>query len=88
MSDALTRQAGNRLRVQNDDGSLLLFVSTALPDHIRKTLRKDLEACFGNEPSLVQTDSRLRPEGETNSFQVLHFSWYNRHATKVSCVYD
>ncbi|KAG2134044.1 uncharacterized protein EDB93DRAFT_1242740 [Suillus bovinus] len=68
----------HHLELRNKDGSLMAFVSTALPTHIRASLEVNLLAALGNADLLGDMDMRL-PEGRP--FQAMHLSWYNRHCT-------
>ncbi|KAI0055244.1 hypothetical protein BV25DRAFT_1815883, partial [Artomyces pyxidatus] len=71
---------GQALRLDCSDGSLLAFISTAMPQSLKKRLTDCLLASFGGRQSLVHTESRS--SGEGFRFQALHFSWYNRHCTQ------
>ncbi|KAG1846829.1 hypothetical protein DFJ58DRAFT_843408 [Suillus subalutaceus] len=68
----------HHLDLRNKDGSLMAFVSTALPTHIRASLEVNLLAALGNADLLGDMDTRL-PGGRP--FQAMHLSWYNRHCT-------
>ncbi|KAG1851385.1 hypothetical protein F4604DRAFT_1934069 [Suillus subluteus] len=68
----------HHLDLQNKDGSLMVFVSTALPTHICASLEVNLLAALGNADLLGDMDTRL-PGGRP--FQAMHLSWYNRHCT-------
>lgn len=73
---------GKALRIEGSDGSLMAFLSTAMPAALRERLTDCLLASFGGRQSLIPTDSAQA--GEDYQFQVLYFSWYNRHCTRVS----
>lgn len=53
-----------------------------LPQDMRTTLLGNLAACFDLEPSNLQEmfSGELK---ECYSFEALHFSYYNRHCTRV-----
>ncbi|KAG1834061.1 hypothetical protein DFJ58DRAFT_627946, partial [Suillus subalutaceus] len=68
----------HHLDLRNKDGSLMAFVSTALPTHIRASLEVNLLAALGNADLLGDMDTCL-PGGRP--FQAMHLSWYNRHCT-------
>ncbi|KAI0055056.1 hypothetical protein BV25DRAFT_1816167 [Artomyces pyxidatus] len=70
------------LRLDCADGSLLAFISTAMPQHLKDRLTDSLLACFAGRQSLVPTNSTS--SGESFRFQALHFSWYNRHCTQAN----
>lgn len=71
----------HHLELRNADGSLMAFVSTALPAHIRSTLEVNLLAALESPDLLRETDTRLPG---CQPFQAMHMSWYNRHCTSVS----
>ncbi|KAG1879954.1 uncharacterized protein F5891DRAFT_921684, partial [Suillus fuscotomentosus] len=68
----------HHLELRNADGSLMAFVSTALPAHIRSTLEVNLLAALESPDLLVETDTQLHG---SQTFQAMHLSWYNRHCT-------
>ena len=75
--------AGQHLRLQKADGSLLAFIDTSMPESMQMCLQHNLEVCFLG-PSLIPTDSS---EGGTEfNFMALHLSHYNRHTTMVSTI--
>lgn len=53
-----------------------------MPQDMRTSLLSDLTACFDVEPSNLQKmfSGELK---ERYSFEALHFSYYNRHCTRV-----
>ncbi|EGO30306.1 hypothetical protein SERLADRAFT_404538 [Serpula lacrymans var. lacrymans S7.9] len=53
----------------------------SMPESIRTTLLPYFQSCLGSTTSLHHVDSAVKGEGFT--FQALHFSWYNRHCTKL-----
>jgi hypothetical protein len=71
----------HHLELRNTDGSLMAFVSTGLPSHIRSSLEVNLLAALEHPHLLEAHDTRL-PGGP--QFQAMHLSWYNRHCTKAS----
>lgn len=52
-----------------------------MPQNLRDGLLDRLTACF--EPDTIKTLDTATYKGE-HVFQVLHFTWYNRHCTMVS----
>lgn len=60
----------------------LAHLGAQLPLALRGRLFDKLEAVFPNQ--LYQMDTE--EEGLENRFQCLHFSWYNRSTTRVSCM--
>jgi hypothetical protein len=75
----------HHLELRNRDGSLMAFVSTGLPSHIRSLLEVNLLAAFENADLLGETNTRV-PGAGGRPFQAMHLSWYNRHCTSVSWV--
>src|ERR1700710_1511641 len=73
--------ASHHLELRNDDGSLMAFVSTGLPSHIRSSLEVNLLAALESPDLLSEVDTQLPGDPP---FQAMHLSWYNRHCTKVS----
>jgi hypothetical protein len=71
----------HHLELRNKDGSLMAFVSTGLPSHIRSALEMNLSAALEKQDLLGEADTRL---SGSPFFQAMHLSWYNRHCTKVS----
>ncbi|KAI6118440.1 hypothetical protein F5141DRAFT_1000019, partial [Pisolithus sp. B1] len=68
------------LELQNDDGSLMAFVCTAMPKDLKDLLYPSLVACL-DSPDLFSI--RLPSPANENlpqPFDCLHFSWYNRYA--------
>lgn len=70
----------NQLELRNEDGSLMAYICSTLPYHLRCSLMRDLVLCFGDINILTDKDTSQSEEGD---FQAMHFSWYNRHATTV-----
>ncbi|KAG1779858.1 hypothetical protein EV702DRAFT_934861, partial [Suillus placidus] len=68
----------HHLELRNKDGSLMAFISTALPSHIRSSLEVNLLACL-ESPDLLE--ERNTGTHSCQPFQALHLSWYNRHCT-------
>ncbi|THH06933.1 hypothetical protein EW146_g9465 [Bondarzewia mesenterica] len=66
------------LRMDNDDGSLLAFICSAMPSAMCSSLKDNLLACFEPHASLMDTNS----EDTSIPSTALHFSWYNRHCTQ------
>ncbi|KAI6101816.1 hypothetical protein F5141DRAFT_1008775, partial [Pisolithus sp. B1] len=70
------------LELQNDDGSLMAFVCTAMPKDLKDLLYPSLVACLdGPDLFSVQLPSPAN-ENLPQPFDCLHFSWYNRFTTK------
>jgi hypothetical protein len=69
-----------RVEIQNGDGSLMAFISTALPDHLRQHLDAFLVSCLETVETLNFTDSWSNDQD--SHFSALHFSWYNHHCTQ------
>ena len=53
-----------------------------MPCDMRQTLLGDLIACFDAESSNLQYQNS-GTSGERYFFEALHFSYYNRHCTRV-----
>ncbi|KIK14143.1 hypothetical protein PISMIDRAFT_117551 [Pisolithus microcarpus 441] len=70
------------LELQNDDGSLMAFICTAMPKDLKELLYPSLVACL-DSPDLfsIQLPSPTN-ENPPQPFDCLHFSWYNRYTTK------
>jgi hypothetical protein len=62
------------------DGSLMAFVSTALPNHIRSMLEVNLLSALERPELLEEVDTQ---SPGCQHFQAMHLSWYNRHSTSV-----
>lgn len=73
--------ARDTLTIRGIDNILLACISTAMPEALRHDLEERLLACFDMDP-LTDRDSSASPSGKA-TFEALHFSWYNRHCTKV-----
>lgn len=70
-----------RIDIRNTDHSLMVFISTALPSHLRQALEAKLTACMAGIMQLETMDSSTALcKGQ---FTAIHFSWYNRHCTPV-----
>ncbi|OAX31363.1 hypothetical protein K503DRAFT_671843, partial [Rhizopogon vinicolor AM-OR11-026] len=69
----------HHLELRNKDDSLMAFVSTGLPSHIRSALEVNLLAALGKQDLLEEADTQLHG---CQSFQAMHLSWYNRHCTR------
>lgn len=67
--------------IQSSRASLVACVCKSMPRDLRQDLAERLSACF--EPGALQNLDTVKSGGE-HVFQALHFSWYNRHCTKVS----
>ena len=71
------------LKILDSHESLVACIFTNMPSHLRRMLSIDLISCFHAESwNLQETDSAAA--GTEFQFQAVHFSWYNRHATRVS----
>jgi len=73
----------SRLQIQNADKSLMVYVSTTLPQSIRSNIEASFTACISNITHLQDMDSQLSSVQKL-PFVAIHCSWYNRNATKVS----
>jgi hypothetical protein len=71
------------LDIRNGDGTLMTFISTALPDKIRSMLEHNLLASM-EDLEVVQEKDTEQPSDADKRFRALHMSWYNRHCTQVS----
>ncbi|EGO30874.1 hypothetical protein SERLADRAFT_404855 [Serpula lacrymans var. lacrymans S7.9] len=69
------------LLLKNSNDSLMLFLNSSMPESIRTTLLPNFQSCLGSTTSLHHVDSAV--EGKGFTFEALHFSWYNRHCTKL-----
>lgn len=76
----------SRVDIRNGDGSLMAFISTALPDHLHQHLETSLVSCLETVETLNSTDSRSNDQD--SNFSALHFSWYNRHCTQVDISFE
>ncbi|KAG2336765.1 hypothetical protein BDR05DRAFT_896288 [Suillus weaverae] len=68
----------HHLELRNKDGSLMAFVSTGLPSHIRSSLEVNLLASLESPELLEERNTGTHPG---QPFQAMHLSWYNRHCT-------
>jgi hypothetical protein len=71
-----------QLEIRDLDNSLMAVVSGTLPDSIRQSLCRDLMLCFEDEGKELLHLTDTKKDGDP-FFQTVHFSWYNRYATKV-----
>ena len=69
------------LKIENADGSLMAFICTAMPEDMKKLLFPQLIASLGGLENIVDRDESSTGE---ESFQCVHFSWYNRYTIQVS----
>ncbi|OAX31168.1 hypothetical protein K503DRAFT_806306 [Rhizopogon vinicolor AM-OR11-026] len=83
------------LDIRNEDGTLMAFVCTGIPNHIRNCLLDNLISCFDGkdilkhrvrftrggveDPGEIGRDNEVTLEREP--FQCAHLSWWNRYAT-------
>lgn len=74
--------SSDTLTIRGQQGRLTACVSTAMPEAMRRDLLDRLISCFNSDPLRDVDSTSSAPEGQT-TFQALHFSWYNRHSTKV-----
>jgi len=63
----------------------MAYICGTMPQSLRTSLLQRLLLAFEDENMLINKDTK---QDADNSFQALHFSWYNRHATRVSCDSD
>ena len=60
----------------------MALVFSDMPDDMRHMLTENFTSCFeGVNPRLYEMDSAS--QGADYSFPAWHFSWYNRHGTRV-----
>ncbi|KAG2355438.1 hypothetical protein BDR07DRAFT_1255916, partial [Suillus spraguei] len=57
----------------------MVYICCSLPNHLRSSLMTDLILSFGDMNILINKDTNQVTQG---NFQVVHFSWYNQHATR------
>ncbi|KAG2740020.1 hypothetical protein P692DRAFT_20658287, partial [Suillus brevipes Sb2] len=69
----------NQLELRNSDQSLMAYICGSLPNHLRSSLMTDLILSFGDLNILIDKDTN---QGTQGNFQAVHFSWYNRQATR------
>jgi hypothetical protein len=77
----LTSQCSHQLELRNEDGTLMAYICGTMPQSLRTSLLQRLLLAFEDENMLIDKDTK---QDADNSFQAVHFSWYNRHATRVS----
>ena len=70
------------LDIRNADGTVVAFVCTAMPQYLKSSLLPLLIACL-KDPTLFKDQQHMAGENATLPIDCLHFSWYNRYATKV-----
>ncbi|KAI6094720.1 hypothetical protein EV401DRAFT_1881297 [Pisolithus croceorrhizus] len=70
------------LELQNDDGSLMAFVCTAMPKDLKDLLYPSLVACLDGPDLFSIWLPSPANENLPQPFDCLHFSWYNRYTTK------
>ncbi|KAG1884557.1 hypothetical protein F4604DRAFT_1574409, partial [Suillus subluteus] len=70
---------GHQLELRNNDGTLMTYICSTMLSSIRDSLLQQLLLAFEDEDLLVDKDTS---QDSDNSFQAIHFSWYNRHATR------
>ena len=70
------------LEIRDMQDRLVMCLFPNMPQDMKNSLFRDLAACFDLEPSNLQTmfSGELK---ERYSFEALHFSYYNRHCTRV-----
>ncbi|EPS92647.1 hypothetical protein FOMPIDRAFT_1137507, partial [Fomitopsis schrenkii] len=66
------------LRVNSLQSELVACICQSMPQNLRDGLLDRLTACF--KPDTIKTLDTATYKGE-HVFQVLHFTWYNRHCT-------
>jgi hypothetical protein len=85
----LTAYFSTHLDIRNSDGSLMVFISTALPNRMRDILEQNLLASMENITLLHdqagnhEEDDADDDDERQGRFGALHLSWYNRHCTQV-----
>lgn len=71
----------HQLELRDLDGSLMAYICGTMPENLKLSLLKFLLLSLEDEGALVRKD--LDDQDRTSTFEALHFSWYNRHATRV-----
>ncbi|KAH9910562.1 uncharacterized protein B0H18DRAFT_860839, partial [Fomitopsis serialis] len=67
------------LTIRGVDNSLIACIWTSIPEVLRRDLIDGIAACFETDPFKTMVAESM--DGR-ETFQVLHFSWYNRHCTQ------
>ena len=67
------------LKIQNSDGSLMVFICMSMPGDMRHLLFLKLVASLGRKEHIMEVSC----SGE-EPFNCAHFSWYNRYTKLVS----
>jgi len=70
-----------QLELRDLDGSLMAYICGTMPESLKGRLLEYLLLSLGDEGALVQKD--IDHQDRRSTFEALHFSWYNRHATRV-----
>ncbi|KAG0702910.1 hypothetical protein DFH29DRAFT_1044782 [Suillus ampliporus] len=70
---------GHQLELRNNDETLMAYICGTMPSSIRDSLLQQLLLAFEDEDLLVDKDTS---QDSDNSFEAIHFSGYNRHATR------
>ena len=70
------------LEIRDGQDKLVMCLLPNMPQDMKSSLLGNLAACFDLEPSNLQTmfSGELK---ENYTFEALHFSYYNRHCTRV-----
>ncbi|KAH9910774.1 uncharacterized protein B0H18DRAFT_839145, partial [Fomitopsis serialis] len=67
------------LTIRGQGNSLIAGICTSIPEPMRRDMMDRLTACFQNNPfETVEAGSM----DVSRTFEVIHFSWYNRHCTQ------
>ena len=70
------------LRLDNSDGTLLVFICRAMEDWLRTNLFTTIQLALADTVALMDINT-AEEHMEFFSYLVWHFSVYNRHATNV-----
>ena len=70
------------LEIRDAQDKLVMCLLPNMPQDMKSSLLGNLAVCFDPEPSNLQTmfSGELK---ENYTFEALHFSYYNRHCTRV-----
>lgn len=68
------------LTIKGTHDYLMACICTSMPDGMKKNLTERLVSCFKSNPLTARSTAN---DPLTVPYETLHFSWYNRHCTKV-----
>ncbi|KAF8549577.1 hypothetical protein OG21DRAFT_1387229, partial [Imleria badia] len=72
-------EAGGTLDLRNSDGTLMALICSSMPQRLKDNLMANLIGAFDGKDILY---SRLVSVHESQPFECVHFSWYNRYTTQ------